>query len=58
MCVGQGRKEEALRKRRNIPEDAEDYQTSLGPGFNLESLMTEAQSPNQEEQFAAVQATR
>ena len=57
MCP-QSRKEEALRKRRNIPEDSEDYQASLGPGFTLESLVAKAQSPNQDEQFLAVQATR
>lgn len=54
----QNRKEEALRKRRNIPDESEDYQASLGPGFALESLVIKAQSPNQDEQFSAVQATR
>jgi hypothetical protein len=47
-----------LRKRRNIPEDAEDYQNPLGAGLTLESLVIKAQSSNQEEQFSAVQATR
>lgn len=47
-----------MRKRRNIPTDAEDYQASLGPGFSLESLVVRAQSSNPDEQFSAVQATR
>lgn len=58
MVQPQNRKEEALRKRRNIPDETEDYQASLGPGFALESLVIKAQSSNQDEQFSAVQATR
>ena len=54
----QSRKEEALRKRRNIPVDSEDYQASLGPNFTLESLVIKAQSANPDEQFSAVQAAR
>ena len=52
----QSRKEEALRKRRNIPVDSEDYQ--VGPNFTLESLVIKAQSANPDEQFSAVQAAR
>ena len=56
LCC-QSRKEEALRKRRNIPDDPEP-QASLGPGFTLDSLVAKAQSSNHDEQFSAVQATR
>ena len=47
-----------LRKRRNIPDEVEDYQATLEPGFSLENLVLKAQSPNPDEQFSAVQATR
>lgn len=54
----QSRKEEEMRKRRNIPADGEDYTSQLGSTFTLENLVTKAQSSNPDEQFAAVQASR